>query len=57
MEGSGRESGMKLKVVFTAGADLGFSRGGGGGYSKKFENFVDLFFRSTKLKFQALAKH
>ena len=48
---------MKLKVVFTAGVALGFSRGGGGeGYSKKFE-FCRPFFRSTKLKSQALAKH
>ena len=27
-----------------AGADLGFSRGGGGGFSKNFQNFDDLFF-------------
>ena len=27
-----------------AGADLGFSRGGVGGFSKLFRNFVDLFF-------------
>ena len=26
------------------GADLGFSRGGGADFQKKFENFVDLFF-------------
>ena len=36
------------------GADLGFSRGGGGGFSKKFTTF---FFRSTKLIFRALPKH
>ena len=45
------------------GADLGFSRGGGGGvadFQKIFENFDDLFFlffRSIKLIFRALPKH
>ena len=36
----------------TSVADLGISRGGGGGeavFQKKIENFVDPFFRSTKL--------
>ena len=33
-----------------------FSRGGGG-FQKIFENFVDLFFRSTELIFRALPKH
>ena len=45
---------MKLKVLFTAGADLGFSRGGGGRIFKKTANFCRPFFRSTILKFQAL---
>ena len=36
--------------------DLGFSRGGGG-FSKFFRNFVDLFFRSTELIFRALPTH
>ena len=42
-----------------AGGDLGISRGGGGGgfSKKKSENFVDLFFRLTKLIFWALSKH
>ena len=31
-----------------AGADLGFSRGGGADFQKIFQNFDDLFFRSTK---------
>ena len=42
------------------GADLGFSRGGGGAdFQKIFQNFDDLFFffRSTKLIFRALPKH
>ena len=40
-----------------AGADLGFSRGGGGAdFQKIFENFDDLFFRSSKLIFRALLK-
>ena len=41
-----------------AGADQGFPRGGGGGiFKKKIENFVHLFFRSTKLIFRALPRH
>ena len=48
--------------VSWSGADLGFSRGGGGGgadFRKIFQNFDDLFFffRSTKLIFRALPKH
>ena len=39
------------------GADLGFSRGGGADFQKIFQNFHDLFFRSTKLIFRALPKH
>ena len=39
-----------------SGADLGFSPGGGG-FSKIFKNFVDLFFRSTELIFRALPNH
>ena len=46
--------------ILHSGADLGFSRGGGGGggggfadFEKIFENFVDLFFRSTELTFRA----
>ena len=37
-----------------AGADLGFSRGGGGhaDFQKKIENFVDVFFRSAELIFE-----
>ena len=42
--------------LLVAGADLGFSRGGAD-FQKKFENFDDLFFRSTKLIFRALPKH
>ena len=30
--------------------DLGFSRGGGGGFQKNVENFVDLFFSQPKIK-------
>ena len=43
-----------------SGADLGFSRGGGGGgadFQKKMKNFDELFFRSSKLIFRALPKH
>ena len=40
-----------------AGADLGFSRGGGEDFPKCFENFVDLFYRSTILILRALSKH
>ena len=44
MKGSGRESGMKLKVVFTAGADLNFLEGGGGiGGLNIQKKSVDLF--------------
>ena len=35
-----------------SGADLGWGR-----FSKSFENFVDLFFKSTKLIFRALTNH
>ena len=42
--------------IMEPGADLGFSRGGAD-FQKKFENFDDLFFRSTKLIFRALPKH
>ena len=59
---------MQQKIKFTynalvriylfylqAGADL-LSRGGGADFQKRFENenFVDLFFRSTKLIISAL---
>ena len=48
----------QLTKGYYSGADLGFSRGGGGAdFQKIFENFVDLFFRSTKLIFRALPKH
>ena len=50
----------ELFYLLPTGADLGFSRGGGGGrFQKKLENFDDLFFffRSTKLIFRALPKH
>ena len=30
-------------VIYTAGADLGFSRGGGADFKEKIENFVDHF--------------
>ena len=41
-----------------SGADLGFSRrGGGADFQKIVQNFDDLFFRSTKLIFRALPKH
>ena len=45
-----------LHMQVRSGADLGFSRGGAD-FQKIFENFVDLFFRSTKLIFRALPKH
>ena len=46
-----------LTLVFEPGADLEFSRGGGG-FSKNFPKFWRLFsFRSTKLIFRALPKH
>ena len=32
-------------------ADLGFSGGGGGGFLKNFQNFVDFSVRSSKLVF------
>ena len=35
---------MKIYKGTTTGADLGFSRGGGADFQKKFENFDDLFF-------------
>ena len=38
-----------------SGADLGFS-GGGADFQTIFDNFVDLFFRSTELIFRALPK-
>ena len=41
----------------TTGADLGFSRGGGGRIFKKFRKFCRPFFTSTKLIFRALPKH
>ena len=47
----------KLCEVLATGADLGFSRGGGAVFQKNFENFDDLFFRSTKLTFRALLMH
>ena len=37
--------------VNKAGADLGFSRGGGAEFQKKIENFDDLFSRSIKMIF------
>ena len=41
-----------INSCMETGADLGFSRGGGADFQKKFENFDDLFFyRSTKLIF------
>ena len=47
-----------MNVAPLAGADLGFSRGGGADFQKIFQNFDDLFFfRSTKLIFRALPKH
>ena len=45
----------KLKTKIRGGH--GFSRGGGANFQKSFENFDDLFFRSTKLIFRALLKH
>ena len=51
---------ISIKLISRPGADLGFSRGTGGGgvyFQKKIEHFDDLFFRSTKLIFRALPKH
>ena len=49
----------KLKTIRRkgsyAGADLGFSRGGGADFQKILTTFF--FFRSTKLIFRALPKH
>ena len=42
------------KCTLEAGADLGFSRGGGGGFSKILSTF---FHRSTELIFRALPTH
>ena len=38
-----KNSDQQAMEIFKSGADLGFSRGGGG-FSKKIENFDDLFF-------------
>ena len=42
----------KVNLSRDSGADLGFSRGTGGGggadFQKSFENFVDIFLRSIK---------
>ena len=46
-----------MYLNLSAGADLGFSRGGGAEFQKIFENFDDLFFfRSIRLIFRALPK-
>ena len=47
---------MDFEWIVIRGGSRIFSRGGGG-FSKKFENFDDFFFRSTKLIFRALPKH
>ena len=55
----GGEGSIAEKMVSTnPGADLGFSRGGGGGadFQKKIQKFC-LFFRLTKLIFRALPKY
>ena len=44
-------------ILFVAGADLGFSRGGGAGFQKNVKNFDDLFYKSTKLIFWAFRNH
>ena len=44
-------------TIITRGGSRIFSRGGGADFQKIFQNFDDLFFRSTKLIFQALSKH
>ena len=46
---------VKKRILFRGGSRI-FSRGGAD-FQKIFENFVDLFFRSTKLIFRALPKH
>ena len=46
----------KKAYLVYSGADLGFSRRGAN-FQKNFQNFDDLFFRSTKLIFRALPKH
>ena len=48
--------GFQEKFYIDSGADLEFSRGEGADFQKKIENFVDFFFRSTKLIFRALPK-
>ena len=51
--GNARNVGFGFLIT---GADQGFSRGGRI-FKKNFENFVDLFFRSSKLISRALPKH
>ena len=46
-----------FRLTLWPGADVGFSRGGGADFRKIFQNFDDLFFRSTKLIFRALPKY
>ena len=41
---------------FLAGADLGFSRGGGGGFSKTFRKICLHFFQVDRIDFRALPK-
>ena len=40
---------MLLEKTAEPGADLGCSRGGGGGFQEKNLKFCDLFFNLTKL--------
>ena len=51
----GKGVGRKKDGTKCRGGSRIFSRGGG--FTKKIENFDDLFFRSTKLIFRALPKH
>ena len=47
---------LSLKIILRGGSRI-FSRGVGVDFQKKFENFDDLFFRSTKLIFRALKQY
>ena len=51
------ENNLDFFVNFEPGADLGFSRGGGGAdFQKNVQKFCRPFFRSTKLIFRAIPK-
>ena len=49
---------VKKKTELMSGADLGFFRGGGGGFSNNFRKFCrPFFFRLSKVIFRALPNH